>query len=396
MEQDNISISWKDLPWKKFARKTFRLQCKIYGAKQNNNNKEIKRFQKLLLQSNSLHYLAVRKVISLSKFSSTLSEEEKIKIVNRLANILLLRKDLNFRSSKRFYSGRVKTAISLVLDKALQYAWKFVLEPIYDVSLKLYDNNFSHDKVKVQKLFKMSNKKILKFTLDTSLKSVTFHKLKTLVRLPLNQILVLYRFLTTSQKFFEYSLCRSSTRFFDIRIFLVRILLSTVQNFDNKYTFLTSPNIGCNSPVEGIYAFDRGAYETESILYLKNFLSRRGLSLNLKETSVVSLRNGFEFSGFYFRLKINKNLSIKLSTYEWIKFKTLLRRILKKIPLKINLKLVWLRNVILSWLQTNKICNRSDLRFKIYLLREQLNKYLRTLNSFSKEMRHSCVKFLFY
>ena len=124
MEQDNISISWKDLPWKKFARKTFRLQCKIYAAKQNNDNKEIKRFQKLLLQSNSLHYLAVRKVISLSKFSSTFSEEEKIKIVNRLANILLLRKDLNFRSSKRFYSGRVKTAISLVLDKALQYAWK--------------------------------------------------------------------------------------------------------------------------------------------------------------------------------------------------------------------------------------------------------------------------------
>ena len=393
MEQDNISISWKDLPWKKFARKTFRLQCKIYKAKQNHDRKQIKRFQKLLLHSNSLHYLAVRKVMNFSKVALTLSEEEKVKVVNHLANILLLGKDLNFKSNKRFYLGTFNSTISLLLDKALQYAWKFVLEPIYGAFPKACNNNFSHQNGEIQKLFKLANKKIVKFTLDTSLRSVSVNNLKTLVALPLNQILVLYRFLNASPKNLEDSFYRRSIRVFDIRIFLVGILLKTLKNFDNNCTFVTSTNMTWNSPVEGLYAFDRGAHEADSILYLKNLLSGKGLSLNLKETSVVSLLNGFEFSGFCFRLKSSKNLIIKPSKYEWIKFRILLKRLLKKTSFKVKLKLTWLKHFVSSWLQKNRICNRSDLRFKIYLLREQLNKYLRTSTSLYKEMRHSYVKY---
>jgi hypothetical protein len=62
MEQDIISISWKDLPWQKFQKKSFRLQCKIYNAKQNNKPRLVRRLQTLLIKSKSIHYLAVRRI----------------------------------------------------------------------------------------------------------------------------------------------------------------------------------------------------------------------------------------------------------------------------------------------------------------------------------------------
>ena len=62
MEEDIISISWKDLPWQKFQKKSFRLQCEIYKAKQNNKPRLVRRLQKLLIKSKSLHYLAVRRI----------------------------------------------------------------------------------------------------------------------------------------------------------------------------------------------------------------------------------------------------------------------------------------------------------------------------------------------
>jgi len=51
MEEDIISISWKDLPWQKFQKKSFRLQCEIYKAKQNNKPRLVRRLQKLLIKS---------------------------------------------------------------------------------------------------------------------------------------------------------------------------------------------------------------------------------------------------------------------------------------------------------------------------------------------------------
>ena len=62
MEQDMTSISWKDLPWKKFQVKSFRLQRKIYKAKTCLNLKEFKRLKKLLTQSKSIYYILIQNV----------------------------------------------------------------------------------------------------------------------------------------------------------------------------------------------------------------------------------------------------------------------------------------------------------------------------------------------
>ena len=391
MEQDNFSISWRDLPWKKFERKTFRLQCKIYKAKQSNEKKEVKRFQKLLLHSNSVCYLAVRRVISSFKSSSVLSAEESIEVVNRLADIILFRKTLNF--SKRSCGRNFTATTQLVLDKALQYVWRLVLEPVSNATLlKFRVCKGNQEKLNLCRLFERSNKKILKFTVDTSLKSLSFSMLRRTIRLPLNHIVVLYRFLKTSSEKLAPGFWRRSISKCDIKIFLAGIFLEGIEHLTGNGIFLTHFNWRLNTLSEALCTFRGDKYDSTVILRLKHFLVQRGLSLDLKRTYFVSLTSGFEFSRFYFKMKANRRISVDSLKWDWSKFKILFGRVLRKSPLGIDLKLRWLHHLVLCWFRSNIYYSLSDLRFKNYLLKKQLHKYLRKSTCLSKEMRLLYVK----
>ena len=397
MEQDNFSISWEALPWKKFERKAFRLQCKIYKAKQSNEKRVVKRFQKLLLHSRSVHYLAVRRVVSSFKPCSILSTEERIEVANHLADIILFRKGLNFSSSKKSYAT---TNVSLVLDKALQYVWRLVLEPVSNETLsnfkvhKGFNNKVSQEKLNLSNLYKITDKKILKLTVDTSLKSISFSMLRDMVRLPLYHTLVLYRFLKRSSENLESRFWRRSIIACDIKIFLVDVFLEGIENLIalSSGTFLTCLNGHLQPITEVLCTVREGEEEVSVILRLKRFLSQRGLNLDLKRTYFVSLMSGFEFSKFYFKIKNCRRISIGPLKLSWLKFKILFNRVLKKYPLTIDLKLEWLHNLTSRWFQSNIYYSLSDLRFKNYLLKKRLNKYLCMSTSIYKEMRLLYVK----
>jgi hypothetical protein len=397
MEQDNFSISWEALPWKKFERKAFRLQCKIYKAKQSNEKRVVKRFQKLLLYSRAVHYLAVRRVVSSFKPCSILSTEERIEVANRLASIILFRKGLNFSSSERSYAT---TNASLVLDKALQYVWRLVLEPVSNGTLsnfkvyKGFKNKVSQEKLNLPKLYKITDKKILKLTVDTSLKSISFSMLRHMVRLPLYHTLVLYRFLKRSSESLDPRFWRRSIIACDIKIFLVDVFLEGLENLIalSSGTFLTYLNGHLQPITEVLCTVREGEQEVSVILRLKRFLSQRGLNLDLKRTYFVSLRSGFEFSKFYFKTKNCRHISIGPLKLSWLKFKILFNRVLKKYPLSIDLKLECLHHLTLRWFRSNIYYSLSDLRFKNYLLKKRLHKYLRMSTSIYKEMRLLYVK----
>ena len=53
---------WKHLPWKRFERQVFKLQTRIYRAKQRGNVTAVRRLQRLLVRSWSAKCLAVRRV----------------------------------------------------------------------------------------------------------------------------------------------------------------------------------------------------------------------------------------------------------------------------------------------------------------------------------------------
>ncbi len=57
-----MSVAWNKLPWRKFEQHCFRIQKRIYRAKQNGNTRKVEKLQKLLLKSEAARLLAVRRV----------------------------------------------------------------------------------------------------------------------------------------------------------------------------------------------------------------------------------------------------------------------------------------------------------------------------------------------
>ena len=68
---NKFSQSWKSLPWKKFQRKTFNIQKRIYKAIQAGDIRRAKMLQKLIIRSRAARFLAVRQIIQLNNGRKT-------------------------------------------------------------------------------------------------------------------------------------------------------------------------------------------------------------------------------------------------------------------------------------------------------------------------------------
>jgi len=61
-EQDPVSETWNQLPWRKLEKHCFRIQKRIYRASQRGNTRTVQKLQKLLMKSEAARLLAVRRV----------------------------------------------------------------------------------------------------------------------------------------------------------------------------------------------------------------------------------------------------------------------------------------------------------------------------------------------
>src|SRR5690348_13092628 len=59
---DPESESWNKLPWRKFEQHVYRIQKRIFKAKQQGKTRAVQKLQKLLMKSRAARLLAVRRV----------------------------------------------------------------------------------------------------------------------------------------------------------------------------------------------------------------------------------------------------------------------------------------------------------------------------------------------
>src|SRR5512135_3556757 len=74
---------WADKPWKKFEKVVFRLQKRIYAARQKGNLKKVSKLQRLLLTSRAAMHLAVRQVTQLNSGKKTAGVDGKVALTER-------------------------------------------------------------------------------------------------------------------------------------------------------------------------------------------------------------------------------------------------------------------------------------------------------------------------
>ena len=140
----NTSELWKNLPWKKFRRNLFRLQCRVFKAVMNGDKRKARFLQKLILRSQAARLLAIRQVTQLNAGKKTagidgkslLSFEERFALnetistsINQwqhqgLREISIPKKDGTTRMLK----------VPTIADRAWQCLAKYALEPAHEAT----------------------------------------------------------------------------------------------------------------------------------------------------------------------------------------------------------------------------------------------------------------------
>ena len=95
MTSNSDSELWKKLPWKKFRKNLFRLQCRLWKAIRVGDRKRANNLQKLILKSRSARLLAIRQVTQLNKGKKTAGVDGKASLTFKerfdLDNLLKLK-----------------------------------------------------------------------------------------------------------------------------------------------------------------------------------------------------------------------------------------------------------------------------------------------------------------
>jgi retron-type reverse transcriptase len=141
---DLASELWRTLPWKKFQRNLFRLQCRVYKAVVRGDKRKAQSLQKLILKSQSARLLAIRQVTQLNAGKKTagidgkksLDFEERFELNTLLNSDVNTWKHLGLREipiPKKDGTTRM-LKVPTIKDRAWQCLAKFALEPAHEAT----------------------------------------------------------------------------------------------------------------------------------------------------------------------------------------------------------------------------------------------------------------------
>jgi retron-type reverse transcriptase len=145
--REKSSESWKSLPWKKFRKNLFRLQCRLWKAVRAGDMRKARNLQKLILKSQSARFLAIRQVTQINAgkktagvdFKASLTFKERFELEELLSKEALRWKHQRLREipiPKKDGSTRM-LKIPTISDRAWQKLIHYALEPAHEATFQL-------------------------------------------------------------------------------------------------------------------------------------------------------------------------------------------------------------------------------------------------------------------
>lgn len=380
MEQDTISISWKDLPWKKFQKKSFRLQCKIYKAKQSNNPKLVRRLQKLLINSKSLYYLTIRKVsqILVSK-GLFFSDDRKLLLVEEMYSQIRNKKYKFAKLSTKFKGFRKVLNLSLFRHKVIESVWKFVTAPVCIKNFISLSRKYSPDlSRRFAQEFTLKphyqNKKILSLSMVIDMTSINFNALISDLWLP-------SRYKTELYKLLERFSLKMHSSYKDIVLMFIHSIFSKIEGLSDIYAETSTDLIfsykyktGFHLDIQGFYFFKKNqnfAYIYPKILALLQCL---GIGINLSKVSLKEVKSDFTFLYSYMKSSRDGNILIFPSSTYWYFYKKRIMYILNQEQISWYLRVKKLKLMLMIWAQSNDYFSRVEAKSRFFYLKKSLAK----------------------
>jgi hypothetical protein len=378
MEQDSISTSWKDLPWEKFRRKSFRLQCRIYEAQQVGNYKLVKRFQKLLIKSKSTHYLIVKTVTdSYATKGVFISDEKKLKLVCQLDCSANNWTHLSNSWDKKKHRVHI---FSILKDRICEQLCRFMLLPtssndFISVKMKKFVNPYWRTTQQFLCCTSTERQKVLKISIHKYLKCVKLPLLMRVLIIPLKYKLFIYELLrsTLFKPNFSISCCKEN-----LFSLITNIILQGVEDLNNlvgesEYSGNHTGVPGLRRGREVLYFCIQDKNERYFLQILKNFLFLRGLTLESNFSFICNSTEGFNFSKWQFETKLNTKFKLFSHFNMWSNYRKKLVYVLKNNHITQSLKIKMLTLLLHSWHKHNHFCSRTELQLQFFYLKRLIH-----------------------
>jgi len=141
---EHQSEAWNELPWRKLERHVYRIQKRIYRAKQAGKTRAVQKLQKLLMKSEAARLLAVRRVTQDNRGKKTAGVDgvKSVKPAHRLTMAEMIHpkyhKWYKPRPARRVWipkpgkDEKRPLGIPTMLDRSLQALTKMVIEPEWE------------------------------------------------------------------------------------------------------------------------------------------------------------------------------------------------------------------------------------------------------------------------
>jgi len=361
-----LSDEWKTLPWKKFRKIVFRLQKRIYKAQRNHNHRLVRKLQKLLLNSRSARYLAVRQVTQLNQGKKTagidgklaLKPRERIETAQKLAQWKTWRhKALKAIPIPKKDGTQRILKIPCIEDRAYQKLLHYALDPAHEATFhsRSYGFRLGRSAQDAQKILylnlnfnvKGSEKRILELDIEKCFDRINHRDLMERVILPTSAKVGLWRALKAgvSPEFPDQGTPQGG----NISPTLANIALNGIEEihrsvrYADDLVFILKPEDDANQILTAV---------TE-------FLAKRGLQVKAAKTHLTASTDGFDFLGWHFKVLPNGRFKSYPSQENYRAFIKKVKRIVNSSHLGAKAKAEKLAPVVRGWKNYHKYCDMS-------------------------------------
>jgi RNA-directed DNA polymerase len=380
----NTSESWKNLPWKKFRRILFRLQCRVFKAVANVDMRKARSLQKLILNSASARLLAIRQVTQLNAGKKTagvdgkasLNFEERFELDeyikfnnstwkhNRLREIPIPKKDGSVRILK----------VPTIADRAWQCLAKFALEPAHEATFHARSYGFrtgrsAHDAQKI--LFLNINskangieKRVIELDIEKCFDRISHTSIMENIIAPSLLKQGIFRCLKagTTIGFPDQGTPQGGV----VSPLLANIALNGIESLQSYKNGgkLVEPSIRY---ADDMVIILRPEDDAQAILdRISQFLAERGMNVSDKKTKITATTDGFDFLGWHFKVQKNGKFRCTPSVENFKAFRKKVKAIVNNSNYGATIKAAKLSPVVRGWRNYHRYCKMYGSRNSLW------------------------------